>query len=103
MGALLTNTFNLQPLTIEIEKFVDPSSKNANEVTLTFRNKEIRDAVKAAVRNLAGEGRRAGIPIQVPGNLFFVVADMVKPMSNGGPPEFSLSGTTSSAPRPGSP
>ena len=26
-----------------------------------------------------------------------------KPMSNGGPPEFSLSGTTSSAPRPGSP
>ena len=34
---------------------------------------------------------------------FFVGADMVKPMSNGGPPEFSLSGTTSSSPRPGSP
>ena len=30
---------------------------------------------------------------------FFVVgADMVKLMSNGGPPEFSLSGTTSSTP-----
>ena len=34
---------------------------------------------------------------------FFCGADMVKPMSNGGRPEFSLSGTTSSAPRPGSP
>ena len=29
---------------------------------------------------------------------FFFGADMVKPMSNGGPPEISLSGTTSSAP-----
>ena len=32
----------------------------------------------------------------------FVGADMVKPMSNGGPPDVTLSGTTSSTPRPGS-
>ena len=37
------------------------------------------------------------------GGLFFVGADMVKPMSYGGPPDFSLSGSTSSTPRPGSP
>ena len=34
---------------------------------------------------------------------FFVGADMVKPMSYGGPPDFTLSGSTSSTPRPGSP
>ena len=43
-------------------------------------------------------------PSLVPENLFFFFgADMVKPMSNGGPPEISLSGTTFSTPRPGSP
>ena len=34
---------------------------------------------------------------------FFFGADMVKPMSYGGPPDVTLSGSTSSTPRPGSP
>ena len=54
---------------IIIEKYMDSRSKNANEVILIFRNKGIRDLVRAAAKNLAGEGRAAGIRMQVPGFL----------------------------------
>ena len=48
---------------------MDPRSKNANEVIITFRTRGVRDAVKAAARSLAGEGRGAGIRLQIPGFL----------------------------------
>ena len=54
---------------IKVEKFFDARSKNKDEVIITFRNKGVRDTVKAAARNLAAEGRAAGVRMQVPGYL----------------------------------
>ena len=52
-----------------IKRHRDPRSKVQDEVLVLFENKEVRDAIKAASPNLAGEGRKAGVRLQVPGHL----------------------------------
>ena len=52
-----------------VEKYFDPRSKAANEVTVFFRTKGVRDAIKAAGPNLATYGRAAGIRLHMPGHM----------------------------------
>ena len=54
---------------VEIRRHFDPRSKAKHEVVVVFSNLETRDAVRASAVNLAGEGNRAGIRMQVPGHL----------------------------------
>ena len=50
---------------IKVRKHIDPRSKNHNEVIVVFQSVEARDAVKAAGPRLAGEGRSAGLRLQI--------------------------------------
>ena len=50
---------------LRVERFIDPRSKVSNEVL----NSAIRDAVKGSGRHLAGQGRLAGLRMEVPHHL----------------------------------
>ena len=51
---------------VKVRKHIDPRSKNQDEVVVAFLSVESRDAVKAAGPKLAGEGRAAGLRLQIP-------------------------------------
>ena len=46
-----------------------PKSRNKNEAVVRFSSVDIRDAVKAAARNLAGRGPEYGVRLELPNHL----------------------------------
>ena len=54
---------------ISFKRLKEPASKARKEVMCTFDTKEARDLVKAASKNLAGEGANVGLRAQFPGFL----------------------------------
>ena len=54
---------------LKAKRHRDPRSKMPHEVIVTFETKEARDAIKSVAKELAPEGRAAGIRLQVPGFL----------------------------------
>ena len=46
-----------------------PGAKFKNEVVVTYRSVEARDAVKGSARNLAGRGQEFGVRLEIPNRL----------------------------------
>ena len=65
----LTDEFVEEMDSVMVRWHRDPRSKADHEVIVTFETKEVRDAVKAASKNLAGSTIKAGIRLHIPGYL----------------------------------
>ena len=65
----LTDDFFDEMGPVVVRRHRDPRSKADHKVIATFENKEVRDAVKAASKNLAGSAVKAGIRLHIPGYL----------------------------------
>ena len=66
----LSDTFmdSVGPFTVQRVPF-GPAARVKDEVVVTYRSTDVRDAVKGSAKNLAGKGRDYGVRLELPNHL----------------------------------